>query len=113
MRIDRGIKFHVAGSVFVPTAALDLRANDNETSLVSGGVIARQLTTYRWKNNGSVVAFGDASVEYANREVNLRVSRNGHILAETYVEFVDRNGAGQPVAGYEMHRPWMRRREGP
>lgn len=71
LRIARDVRFHVEGSIFAPTAAIDLRGNDNDASFVSGGIIARHVTAYRWRKGGNIPAFGGDSTQVADRHVVL------------------------------------------
>ncbi len=88
---DRGPKVHFRGSLYAPTAAIDLRGNDNEAPLVTGGIVVRQLTAYRWRKDGGIPTFGTGShVERYPRSMTFRVvDESGTVLAERKVEYVD------------------------
>jgi hypothetical protein len=114
IRIDGGVKFHVEGSIFAPTGAIDLRGNDNDASFATGGVVARHLTAYRWVNNGEIPAFGGSPVRYGDRNIYLVAVRasDGKELAREKVHYTDAV-AGQPNRfGQQVDVPAYMRREG-
>jgi hypothetical protein len=67
---QEGSKLHIAGSVYAPTAALELNGRDNDAPLVTDGVVVRTLKALRWKKSPSLTTFGGGSVlERDPREV--------------------------------------------
>ena len=56
---QQGAKLHIAGDVFGPTVSLDLAGKSNETSFVTDGVVARQITARRWVSTSQLSAFGN------------------------------------------------------
>jgi hypothetical protein len=113
-----GIRFHVQGSIFAPTGAIDLRGNDNDANLVSGSTIARTLSTFRWKNSGTIPAFGDTGgLPRHDRKVYLRAydtkgtdtTADDEVIATQQVSIRDTGGAG--VAGSLVEVDWHIRRK--
>ncbi|MGQ0826470.1 MAG: hypothetical protein ACT4OX_15810 [Actinomycetota bacterium] len=114
LKINKGPKFHVRGSIFAPTAALDLRGNDNDAPFVTGGIIARQLSAWRWKNGGDIAAFGTGS--HIKRQPRLftltATGAGGAVLKEAKIKVTDAVVRGEIRPGLTVSVEWFRTRGG-
>ncbi len=79
--IDNGsgsrVKFHVSGAIYTPSAALALTANDNDSEWATDGIVSRQLSALKWKNNGDVPAVGNNPQPRENRRFTIYVCKHG------------------------------------
>lgn len=82
-----GTRLHISGTVFAPTAALQFTGNDNNTSLVTDGVLARHISVLRYRDDGDGIGFGGGSGIERTRTVIVQVSSQGVCVAEAKVEF--------------------------
>jgi hypothetical protein len=113
LRTNPGPKLHVRGSIFAPTAALDLSGNDNDAPFVTGGIVVRNLTAWRYKNGGNIPAFGTGS-DYirAPREFTLTATdSNGQVLRQKRVKLIDSYVNGV-LANTRVKIVWTRVRGG-
>lgn len=85
--IENGPKLHVAGSIFAPTAALDMRGDDNDAPYALGGVVARHITIFRNTNARQHPAFGGGGeFQRLDREMTFRAyDAGGRLLATQHV----------------------------
>ncbi|GIU90684.1 MAG: hypothetical protein KatS3mg010_1783 [Acidimicrobiia bacterium] len=107
--LENGPKLHVAGSIFAPTAALDLRGDDNDAPYAVGGVVARHVTIFRNTNARQHPAFGGgAGFRRLDREMTFRAyDADGTLLATQHVVCDD---SDRPCATVRTTR--FRRRDG-
>ena len=87
-----GVKLHVRGMIYAPTAAVDLNGKENEAPFVTDGLIVRHLSTWRWRTGHPVNAFGEDLGDRDDRLVWLFVKRDGKTVARELVELVDNGG---------------------
>jgi hypothetical protein len=85
------VKFHVQGLVYAPSAALYLTGYDNDSSWATDGLIARQITAFKWKDGGGHAAIGGTSPPRENRKVTIEVrdSTGTRVLVRRVVQFDD------------------------
>jgi hypothetical protein len=88
-----GVKLHVRGMIYAPTAALDLNGKDNEAPFVTDGIIARHITTWRWRTGHPTNAFGQDIGDRNDRQVWLYVKQNGTTIARELVDIDDGEGS--------------------
>jgi hypothetical protein len=101
LRVENPVKLHINGSVYAPTAGLDLRATDNDAQFVTGGLVVRHLTAYRWKQGGRKPAFGGLRAERADRTVVLSAYVPGETdpVCTSVVQFGDAGGLPGAMGG--------------
>ena len=91
--ISDGPRIHINGSVYAPTAALDLSGSDNDSSFNSNALIARHLTITGWANSVETSLGSDASIDEGHRTVTLYAWRTDtsppRKLAEVTVDLDD------------------------
>ena len=110
---DKYNKFHISGTLYAPTGAIDIRGNDNQASFVNGQTVARSVTAYRWVTGQAISAYGEGgSSVYNDRTAYIRVyatSAPSVILAEQKVKITDHSGVSY-VPGSVMQTLWYKRR---
>jgi hypothetical protein len=79
--------------IYAPTAALDLNGKDNEAPFVTDGIVARHITTWRWRTGHPTNAFGQDIGDRNDRQVWLYVKQNGTTIARELVDIDDGEGS--------------------
>jgi hypothetical protein len=107
--IENGPKLHVSGSIFAPTAALDVRGDDNDAPYALGGVVARHVTIFRNTNARQHPAFGGGGeLQRLDREMTFRAyDADDRLLATQHVVCDDTD---RPCT--TVHTTSFRRRDG-
>lgn len=84
------LKAHLQGMIYAPSSALYLTGNDNDAAWTTQGIVARQITAFRWKKGASVPAVGGTPPPRNDRKVTLEArTASGRVLVRALVEFDD------------------------
>jgi hypothetical protein len=87
-----GKKLHIQGMLYAPSASFSLSGVDNDASWSTDGIMARQITAFRWNKGGGIPAVGGSSPPRHNRKVTIEVrDSSGRVLLRKLVQFDDNN----------------------
>jgi len=85
-----GKKIHIQGLLYAPSAAMSLSGTDNDASWATDGIVARQITAFRWAQGGGNPAIGGASPVRNNRKFTIEVRDNsGKVLLRELIQVDD------------------------
>ena len=105
-----GVKLHIQGVVYAPTAAVDLSGKDNEAPFVTDGVIVRHLTAWRWKKGPNLAAIGEQTPSRRDRKVTLSACVGTEEVDRAILDIDD--SAGVLYGGRVHISTWLHRPEG-
>jgi hypothetical protein len=106
--LSDGARFHVNGSIYTPTAAVDLNGADNDASFTSNAVIVRHLELSGWSDSVSTSLGSSTILDEGHRTVTLYAWRTDtsppRLLSEATVDFDDSGVSG----GKTVVQEWIR-----
>lgn len=97
-----GARIHFSGSVYAPTAALDLTGSDNDTAFNSNALVVRHLTISGWNESVSSTLGSSASLSAGHRQATLYAWRTDtpdgpRLVAEATIDIDDSPQIGRNV----------------